>query len=337
MPPDLLRRCRLLAGPTACGKSATALLLAQRWNAEILSLDSMAVFRGMDVGTAKPTAAERAVVPHHLLDLAEPTETFSVARYLEHAEAAALDVLNRGKVPLFVGGTGFYLRSLLRGLGDVPASDAALRAELEAEIEARGPEALHATLAAVDPAAAAGIYTTDARRIVRALEVIRLTGEPFSASRPTDDPLPPADRPALCVWLDPPRPVRWDRIHRRVDRMLEEGLVEEVNRLRTDPGLGATARQGLGYKEILDHLEDGVPLAECVARLKTRTRQFSKRQCTFFRGLPEVQRVPLSGDEDAAGLAALVAAFPIGEGTMSPRRKRRPSAQPHVTATSEEA
>ncbi|MFH5806543.1 tRNA (adenosine(37)-N6)-dimethylallyltransferase MiaA [Alienimonas sp. DA493] len=310
MPPELLRRCRVLAGPTACGKSAAALLLAERWGAEILSLDSMAVFRGMDVGTAKPSAAERAAVPHHLLDLAEPTETFSVARYLEHAEAAVRDVLNRGKVPLFVGGTGFYLRSLLRGLGDVPPGDPAVRAELEAEVAARGPEAVHAELAALDPAAAAGIYTTDARRIVRALEVIRLTGEPFSASRPTDEPRPAADRPALCLWLDPPRSVRWDRIHRRVDRMLAEGLVDEVDRLRTAPGLGTTARQGLGYKEILDHLEGGEPLADCVERLKTRTRQFSKRQCTFFRGLPECLRVPLSGDEDAAGVAALIDAFP---------------------------
>ncbi len=301
----------MLAGPTACGKSAAALRLADLWNAEILSLDSMAVFRGMDVGAAKPTAADRAAAPHHLLDLVEPTEAFSVARYLELAEAAVRDVLDRGKVPLFVGGTAFYLRSLLRGLGDAPPSDPALRAELEAAIADRGPAALHADLAALDPAAAAGIYTTDARRIVRALEAIRLTGELFSASRPADDPLPAKDRPALCVWLDPPRAVRWDRIHRRVDQMLDDGLVDEVARLRTDPGLGATARQGLGYKEILDHLEAGAPLAECVARLKTRTRQFSKRQCTFFRGLPECVRVPLSGDEDAAMVAAIVDAFPV--------------------------
>ena len=311
MPPELLRRCRILAGPTACGKSAAALRLAGRWDAEILSLDSMAIFRGMDVGTAKPTAADRAAVPHHLLDLVEPSEPFSVARYLEHAEAAVRDVLGRGRVPLFVGGTGFYLRSLLRGVGAVPASDPAVRAELEAEVAARGPEALHATLAAADPAAAAGIDTTDARRIVRALEVIRLTGERFSASRPPDDPPPEGDRPASCLWLDPPRAVRWDRIHRRVDRMLADGLLEEVDRLRVAPGLGATARQGLGYKETLDHLEGGEPLDRCVERLKTRTRQFSKRQCTFFRGLPECLRVPLSGDEDADLVAATVAAFPV--------------------------
>ena len=301
----------MLAGPTASGKSAAALILADRWGAEVLSLDSMAVFRGMNVGTAKPTAADRAAVPHHLLDLAEPTETFSVARYLEHAEAAARDVLNRGKVPLFVGGTGFYLRSLLRGLGDVPAGDPAVRAELEAAVAARGPEALHAALAAADPAAAAGIYATDARRVVRALEVIRLTGEPFSSFRPPDEPRPPADRPGLCLWLDPPRAVRRDRIARRVERMLEDGLLEEVRRLRESPGLGPTARQGLGYKEMLDHSERGEPLARCVGRLKTRTRQFSKRQCTFFRGIPECVRAPLSGDEPAAGVAGIVAAFPV--------------------------
>ena len=311
MPPELLRRCRILAGPTACGKSAAALRLAGRWDAEILSLDSMAVFRGMDVGTAKPTAAERAAVPHHLLDLVGPDEAFSVADYLGRAEAAARDVLGRGRTPLFVGGTGFYLRSLLRGLGDAPKGDPAVRADLEAEVADRGPEALHAALAAVDPAAAAGIYTTDARRIVRALEVIRLTGAPFSSFRPPDAPPPPADRPEFCVWLDPPRAVRWDRIHRRVDRMMRDGLLEEVRRLRASPGLGPTARQGLGYKEMLDHLEAGAPLAECVERLKTRTRQFSKRQGASFRGLPECRRVPLSGDEEAAAVAALVAAFPV--------------------------
>ena len=308
MTPDLLRRCRVLAGPTACGKSAAAMVLAERWGAELLSLDSMAVYRGMDVGTAKPTAADRAAVRHHLLDLAEPTETFSVARYLERAEAAVRDVLSRDMVPLFVGGTGFYLRSLLRGIGAVPASAPAVRADLEAAIAARGPEPLHAELAAADPAAAAGIYATDARRIVRALEVIRLTGKPFSSFRPPEEPA--AARPELCVWLDPPRAARWDRIHRRVDRMLDGGLVDEVRRLRESPGLGATARQGLGYKEVLDHLERGEPLGACVTRLKTRTRQFSRRQCTSFRGLPECARVPLTGDEDAASVAKIVAAFP---------------------------
>ncbi|MEM9702069.1 MAG: tRNA (adenosine(37)-N6)-dimethylallyltransferase MiaA [Planctomycetota bacterium] len=311
MPPELLRKCRILAGPTACGKSAAALRLAKGWNAEILSLDSMAVFRGMDVGTAKPSAAERAAVPHHLLDLAEPTDDFSVARYLEHAEAVVQEVLNRGAVPLFVGGTGFYLRSLLRGLGDVPPGDAKIRNELEARIAARGSEAVHAELAQVDPVAAAGIYTTDTRRIVRALEVVRLTGRPFSESRPADEPHPENDRPALSVWLDPPRAVRWERIHRRIDWMLENGLVEEVNRLRTDPGLGPTARQGLGYKEILEHLEGGVPLERCIENLKTRTRQFSKRQCTFFRGLTECTRIPLTGDENAELVATTIDAFPI--------------------------
>ena len=315
MPPDLLRRCRVLAGPTACGKSAAAMILAGRWGAEILSLDSMAVFRGMDVGTAKPTAADRAAVPHHLLDLADPRGPFSVADYLRHAELAVRDVLARGRVPLFAGGTGFYLRSLLRGIGDVPPGDGAVRAGLEADVEARGTAALHAALAAADPAAAARIYTQDARRIVRALEVVRLTGRPFSSFRPPDDPPPPADRPELCVWLDPPRAVRRRRIDRRAAAMVAAGLVDEVRELAAAPGgLGRTARQGLGYKEVLDHLERGVPLDECVETLKTRTRQFSKRQCSLFRKLPECGRVPLTGDEPAELVADIVEAFLPGAG-----------------------
>ena len=310
MPPELLARCRVLAGPTACGKSAAAMILAGRWGAEILSLDSMAVFRGMDVGAAKPTAADCAAVPHHLLDLADPAGAFSVAEYLSRAGAAVRAVLARGRVPLFVGGTGFYLRSLLRGLGDVPGEDPAVRAELEAELAARGSAALHAGLAVADPAAAAGIYVQDGRRIVRALEVIRLTGRRFSDFRPSDEPRPRDARPQLCVWLDPPRKVRWDRIHRRADAMLAAGLVDEVRALAARPGgLGRTARQGLGYKEILAHLEAGEPLHGCVETLKTRTRRFSKRQCTSFRGLPECTRVPLTGDEPAARVADIVAAF----------------------------
>ena len=310
MPPVPLSRCRVLAGPTACGKSAAAMVLAERWDAEILSLDSMAVFRGMDVGAAKPTAADRAAVPHHLLDLADPAGSFSVAEYLRHAGAAVREVLSRGRTPLFVGGTGFYLRSLLRGLGDVPGEDPAVRAELEADVAARGPAALHAELAAADPDAAAGIYLQDERRIVRALEVIRLTGRPFSEFRPADEPRPRRERPELCVWLDPPRAARWGRIHRRVDAMFAGGLVDEVRTLAARPGgLGRTARQGLGYKEVLDHLERGVPLADCAETLKTRTRQFSKRQCTSFRGLPECTRIPLTGDEPAGLVAEIVAAF----------------------------
>ena len=286
------------------------MVLAGRWGAEILSLDSMAVFRGMNIGAAKPTAEDRAAVPHHLLDLADPAGTFSVAAYLSHAEAAVRDVLARDKTPLFVGGTGFYLRSLLRGLGDAPGGDAAVRADLEAEIAARGTAALHAELAAADPAAAAGIYTQDARRIVRALEVVRVTGRRFSDFRPPDEPRPRAQRPELCVWLDPPRVARWRRIHDRVDAMLAAGLVDEVRTLAARPGgLGRTARQGLGYKEVLAHLEDGADLAGCVGTLKTRTRQFSKRQRTSFRGLPECTRVPLTGDESAESVADIVAAF----------------------------
>ena len=307
MPPDLLRRCLVLAGPTACGKTAAGIALCRRVGGEVLSMDSMAVYRGMEVGTAKPTADERAAVPHHLLDLADPHETFTVADWLAAAEDAAADVLGRGRVPVFAGGTAFYLRSLLRGLAAVPPGDPALRADLEADAAARTPQVLHAELAAVDPAAAAKIYPQDARRIVRAWEVIRLTGKKFSDHHAEGEPRPPADRPRACVWLDPPRTVRWARIHARIDRMLADGLVDEVRRLAASPrGLTGTARQALGYKEILAHLNDGVPLADCVEQLRVRTRQFSKRQCTFFRGMEECERLGISGEETAGEVAGRV-------------------------------
>ena len=316
MPPELLRRCLVLAGPTACGKTAAGVELCRRVGGEVLSMDSMAVYRGLDVGTAKPTPAERAAVPHHLLDLVDPHDAFSVADWLAAAEAAAADVLGRGRVPVFVGGTAFYLRSLLRGLAAVPPADPALRAELEADAAARTPAVLHAELAAVDPAAAAKIYAQDTRRIVRAWEVIRLTGKNFSDHHAENAPRPPADRPRACVWLDPPRAVRWARIHARIERMLSGGpdgggLVEEVRRLAASPhGLTGTARQALGYKEILAHLEDDVPLEDCVERLRTRTRQFSKRQCTFFRGIAECERLAVSGEETAGEVATLVGQAP---------------------------
>ncbi|MGC1275510.1 MAG: tRNA (adenosine(37)-N6)-dimethylallyltransferase MiaA, partial [Planctomycetaceae bacterium] len=168
---DLLRRCWVLAGPTASGKSAAGLALAERIGGEILSLDSMAVYRGMDVGTAKPSIEDRTRVPHHLIDLVEPSENFSVAEYLALAERACRDVVSRGRTPLFVGGTGLYLRSLLRGVFEGPAAGPEIRSRLEHEAATLGVEALHARLATVDPATAARLHPNDVRRVIRALEV----------------------------------------------------------------------------------------------------------------------------------------------------------------------
>jgi tRNA dimethylallyltransferase len=306
---DLLRRCRVLAGPTASGKSAAALELASRIGAEILSLDSMAVYRGMDVGTAKPSAEDRARAPHHLIDLVEPDENFSVADYLAAAEAACRGIVSRGRTPLFVGGTGLYLRSLLRGVFEGPAAAPDVRRRLEAEAEAHGPEALHARLKSVDPTAAARLHPNDVRRVVRALEVAELTGRPLSEQQ-EQPPLSPAERPRHVDWLSPPREWLYRRIDARVDAMMAAGLLDETRRLLARPGgLGRTARQALGYRELIDHLEGRLPLAEAVDLIKLRTRQFAKRQHTWFRNLEECRATEITGGEAPAAIADRLAAL----------------------------
>jgi tRNA dimethylallyltransferase len=306
--PSLLRRCWFLAGPTACGKSAVALELATRLNAEIVALDSMTLYRGMDIGTAKPTAAERARVPHHLFDIPEPHEEYSVAEYLASAERCCRDILARGRVPLFVGGTGLYLRSLLRGVFAGPPADWTLRRQWEAEAASSGPEALHRRLAEIDPAAAVRLHPHDLRRIIRALEVHALTGLPLSAQQ-EQSPLPVGERPPHVYWLDPPRDWLHERINRRVLEMIDAGLVDEVRRLRGLPKpLSHTARQALGYREILDWLEQPTaPWDDVVAQIQTRTRQFAKRQCTWFRNLEECTAITIRGDETPSELAARLA------------------------------
>jgi len=306
IPNDILKQCWFLAGPTASGKSEAAIVLAQRLDAEILSMDSMSLYRGMDLGTAKPSVAQRAMVPHHLLDLCEPHETFSVAQYLAAADAVARDVVSRDRVPLFVGGTGLYLRALLRGVFDGPQIPPELRKELEADVESSSTEQLHERLALVDPRSARRIHAHDGRRIVRALEVFLTTGRPLSEQQ-RQNVLPPQNRPQNVYWLSPPRGWLYDRIDCRVERMFADGLVDEVCRLLAKPlGLSHTARQALGYKEVLAHLEQGVPLTETIALIQTRTRQFAKRQHTWFRHLEECRPVEMAGTETASQLAELV-------------------------------
>lgn len=295
-------RALILTGPTACGKTALALELAERVGAEIVGMDSMTVYRGMDIGTAKPTAAERARVPHHLIDVLDPWESATVAWWLDRAADACRDITVRGKVPLFVGGTPFYLKALLHGLFPGPPADEALRRDLEAEAERDGKEALHARLAAVDPKTAARLHPNDVRRVVRALEVFRLTGRPISAWQQTwDTPAfadspdavpPPATIPAVVLEL--PRDVMYDRINRRVTAMLDAGWLDEVRRLRDLPRpLSREAKQALGYRELLAFLAgDGLSIEQTADLIRTHTRQFAKRQLTWFRHLPTC--VPIS-------------------------------------------
>lgn len=310
-------RALILTGPTAGGKTALALDLAERIGAEIVALDSMTVYRGMDIGTAKPIAAERDRVPHHLIDVLDPWESLTVAWWLDRATEACRDITARGKRPLFVGGTPFYLKALLHGLFPGPPGDAELRRRLEAEAERVGNAVLHARLAAVDPKAATRLHPNDTRRVVRALEVHALTGRPISDWQQTWDTPgftdapeaapPPARIPA--VVLDVPREVLYERINHRVDVMLAAGWVDEVRRLCDSPRpLSREARQALGYRELLEFLGDtgngsrvpgpGVSEGDTAAwramveLIRTHTRQFAKRQLTWFRHMPALVPVP---------------------------------------------
>jgi tRNA dimethylallyltransferase len=299
-----------LVGTTASGKSALALAVARRDTAvEIVSVDSMQVYRGMDVGTAKPTPVERAEVPHHLLDIADPWEEFTVARFASEARRAVDDIAARGKRALLVGGTGLYLRAVVDDLR-VPARFPEVRAELEAEPDT---VALHARLAALDPVAAGRMVPTNRRRVVRALEVTIGSGRPFSAAGPGLDAYPPSRYHVVGVRL--PHEVVAARIGARYARQMADGFLAETARLLADArGLSRTARQALGYRELAAHLEQGVPLDEALDLAVRRTRRFARRQASFFRRDPRIRWLGATADpsevEDAlvAELAAADAA-----------------------------
>ena len=292
----------ILTGPTACGKSALALKLAEHLGAEIVGLDSMTVYRGMDIGTAKPTPDERARIRHHLIDVLDPWESLTVAWWLGQATAACRDIARRGKRPLFVGGTPFYLKALLHGLFPGPPADAGLRKRLEDEAEREGNATLHERLVEVDPRTAARLHPNDIRRVIRALEVRTLTGKPISVWQQTwDTPAfaasaesaPPPLRIAAVV-LELPREELYDRINCRVESMLARGWLDEVKTLSELPNpLSREARQALGYREILAYLAGNGPgLDETIESIKIHTRQFAKRQLTWFRHLPQLIPLP---------------------------------------------
>lgn len=349
--PDLLQRCWFLAGPTACGKTAVSLALAQRLNAEIVVLDSMTVYRGMDIGTAKATLGEQACVPHHLLNIVDPHADFSLAEYLTAAEACCREIIGRGHTPLFVGGTGLYLRGVLRGVFEGPAADWPLRHELAARADTDGAESLHHELAQFDAATAARLHPNDIRRVIRAIEVYRLTGRPL-CDQHENRPRPLTERTPHVYWLSPNRDWLHARINARVDQMFTAGLISEVQSLIVSPRpLSQTARQALGYKEVIDWLttlsnrviaapnagpdvntraskpdvqaKDAAsetfacasgldetldrlatsPPRELVELIQTRTRQFAKRQHTWFRNLEECVPLEIGEDDKVDALA----------------------------------
>ena len=289
-----------LAGPTAVGKSAVALALAELLGGEIISVDSMQVYRGLDLGTAKPSAAERARVSHHLLDVLELTEAFDAAQFVRLATAAVQGIQSRGRVPIFCGGTGLYFKAWLEGLGEAPPGDERVRAELEA---APLPELL-AELERRDPETFARIDRQNPRRVIRALEVIRLTGKPFSAQR-AEWNAERGTRNAEMVFVLTREPADLRaRIEARVDAMFAAGLVDETRRLLADGLAGnRNAMQALGYRQVVEHLRGERGLPETVALVKTRTWQFARRQRTWFRRQLEVQAVPLAADADLLAVA----------------------------------
>ncbi len=270
-----------VVGPTAVGKTAISLRLAKDFDGEIVSADSRQIYRGLDIGADKISLAERAVVPHHLLDVVAPDEVLTLAEFQRTAYAAIDDIHHRGRLPLLVGGTGLYVRAVLDGLSIPEAPpDEALRAELEAYAAERGADALHARLAAVDPVAAQRIDRRNVRRVVRALEVCLVTGRPISALQQAT---PPPYR-ILRVGLTRPRAVLYARIDERVDAMVQRGLLEEVRRL-LDAGYSPQlpALTGLGYRQMIHYLQGELSFDEAVAAIKHQTRRFVHQQNTWFR------------------------------------------------------
>ncbi|HWF18728.1 MAG TPA: tRNA (adenosine(37)-N6)-dimethylallyltransferase MiaA [Verrucomicrobiae bacterium] len=289
-----------LAGPTATGKSEIALLLAEKLNGEIISVDSMQVYRGLDIGTAKPDAAERKRLPHHLIDVAELSEPFDAARFVRLAQAAVREIQSRGRMPIFCGGTGLYFKAFLEGLGEAPPADDALREKLAATPL---PELLQ-ELASRDPVTFDKIDRKNPRRVIRALEVIRLTGKPFSSQRASWSSPILHLQPSIiyCVQREPAD--LHARISERVDRMFKGGLVEEVKDLLSR-GLAEnrTAMQAIGYRQIVEHLRGEHSLPETIELVKIRTRQFAKRQMTWFRRQLPVKWIECGTKENSTCIA----------------------------------
>jgi tRNA dimethylallyltransferase len=316
-------RCIALAGPTASGKSAAALAIAQRWPVEIISVDSALFYRGMDIGTAKPTAAERAVAPHHLIDITDPLNAYSAAEFVRDAQRLIAEIRSRGRTPLLVGGTMLYFKALMQGLDDMPRADADVRARIEAAAAAHGWPAMHTELAKVDPVTAARLAPNDAQRIQRALEVFEVSGRPISSfqtgdRRTADNPVPegaflslePADR----GWLH-------GRIAQRFDAMLADGFVDEVRRLRARGDLhpDLPSMRCVGYRqawEALDAAGDAPLTSAQQAELRDRgifaTRQLAKRQITWLRSMP--QRRVIACDAPGALAQVMAAVAPLMEG-----------------------
>jgi tRNA dimethylallyltransferase len=283
-----------IAGPTAVGKSEIALTLAEKIGGEIISADSMQVYRGLDIGTAKPSPAERARAPHHLIDICDLTESFDAAQFIRRAQKAVEEIQSRNKIPIFCGGTGLYFKAFLSGLGEAPATNPELRAELESA----SFESLLNELRERDPAAYEKIDKQNPRRVIRAIEVIRLTGKKFSEQRAEWKSEARSQKSEKFFALSRRADDLHARINARVDAMFARGLVDETRELLAR-GLekNQTAMQAIGYRQVAEHLRGECPLAETIELVKSRTRQFAKRQLTWFRRQLDPEWIELNPDE----------------------------------------
>ncbi len=298
----------LLLGPTASGKSAIALALAQAVPLEIVSVDSALVYRGMDIGTAKPSTQERAAVPHHLIDLIEPTDSYSAARFASDARRLIAEIRARGRLPVLAGGTMLYAKALIDGLHDLPTADPALRAQLDEEAAREGWPSLHARLAQLDPVTAARLAPNDAQRIQRALELCLLTGEPMSALLGRQARQGTQER-FLTIALEPSeRSVLHARIATRFQQMLDQGFLDEVRRLRARGDLhpGLPSMRCVGYRQAWEHLDGQYDARTMIERAVAATRQLAKRQLTWLRSMPQRQVVDCLAPDAFAQVLALV-------------------------------
>lgn len=305
-----MNRMICIAGPTASGKTDLAVWLAQRLDGEVVSCDSMQVYRRMDIGTAKPTPAERRGIPHHMLDVADPEEPMSVGKFTDMAAPIVEDILARGKTPILAGGTGLYMDALVRGNDFAPVPHTGLREELQARAAREGTEPLLEELRAVDPETAARLHPADEKRILRALEVYLVTGKTLTAHNAETKRLP--DRYSPC-WLGldfVSREALYRRIDLRVDKMLSAGLLEEIRALLAQ-GIppGATALQAIGYKEFLDCLEGRCTLEEAAEQVKQSSRRYAKRQLTWFRRNPAIHWIRREEDQDFSWVCRQAAAI----------------------------
>ena len=305
-----MKRIAAVVGPTASGKTALAVALAKQFNGEVVSADSMQIYRKLNIGTAKPTAEEMQGVPHHMLDVADPGESYSVSRYEKEATACVEDILSRGKLPILCGGTGLYVDALIRGGGFLESGvDSGLRAQLEEEWDARGGEAMLQRLASFDPDSAARLHLNDKKRIIRAVEVYLQTGITITAHNARTAALPPRYDAVMIGLRTEPRQILYSRIDRRVTKMLDAGLEQEARQLLESGDLAGTAAQAIGYKEMLAYFHGEATLEQAADLIRQKSRNYAKRQLTWFQRDDRVHWITYNQPESEAEVFRIATNF----------------------------